>query len=190
MPPRRDRIDVEREHMRQHGSQEARARIADRLQEVMKLTDSDVVVDVGSGDGYYSSRFAEYCKKVVALDLACEVFKSQYYSRGNIDTVCENACTWVGTSSWDEVAHVFFSNSFHDLACQNEVLSVLAQGLPVGAHLDMIEFHPETPFGPPKSVRFSHHQLKALLEGYGFQQRIYFDLDTHYFVSFEKPGPE
>lgn len=180
--------------MQQHGSDAVREKIADRLFLTMKLRSSDVVVDVGSGDGYYSSRFAEHCKKVVALDAACEVFDSQCYSRANIETVCEDACVWVSSnisrninsSRWDDITHVFFANSFHDLLCQNEVLSVLAQELSVGAHLHMVEFKPETPFGPPKSLKFSRQQLKTLIEQYGFEEKAYLDLDTHYYVSFDK----
>jgi cyclopropane fatty-acyl-phospholipid synthase-like methyltransferase len=96
--------------MQQHGSYEAKARIADRLLETMKLQDSDIVVDVGSGDGYYSSRFAEHCKKVVAIDASCEVFKSQYYARSNIETVCESACAWIKTNKSD------WSNRGRDIA--------------------------------------------------------------------------
>jgi hypothetical protein len=50
----------------------------------------------------------------------------------------------------------------------------------------MKEFHPETPLGPPKSSRFSRQQLKTLIEQYGFEEKTYLDLGTHYYVSFEK----
>jgi protein-L-isoaspartate O-methyltransferase len=59
----------------------------------MKLKGFDIVVDIGSGDGYYSSRFAERCGKVVAVDSARDVFKGEYYSKDNVETVCENAWT-------------------------------------------------------------------------------------------------
>jgi SAM-dependent methyltransferase len=172
--------------MRQHGSVEAKAAIADRLIEAMKLDGGDTLVDLGSGDGYYSSRFAAKCAKVVAVDASSEVLKSEYYRKDNIAAVGADVCAWAKTFDWGLVAHVFFSNSFHDMSCQNELLSVFSAKLRPGAHLDLIEFHLDTPFGPPRSIRFSKEQLKALVEPRGFEEKASFDLETHYFVSFEK----
>jgi hypothetical protein len=70
--------------------------------------------------------------------------------------------------------------------CQKEILSALFQRLPNGAYIDLIEFFPDTPFGPPKSIRFSKEELKSLVESYGFKESAYLNLSTHYFISFEK----
>ncbi len=179
-------MTIHQSHSRQHGSQEVKARIADRIISSMALSTIDVVLDVGSGDGYYTSRFAEYCSKVVAIDEYCENLKSEFYSKANIDAVCEDACRWFREQSVSEITHVFFSNSFHDMVCQGEILSTLAEHLRDGAHIDMIEFHPDTPFGPPRNIRFSREDLKSKVITYGFQEVLYIDLGTHYFVSFEE----
>ena len=171
---------------RQHGSPETKSKIADRLFTVMNLSGSDVVADVGSGDGYYSSRFADVCGKVVAIDEYCDGLKEGFYARANIETVCGDACRWFKDNSFDRFTHVFFSNSFHDMPCQDQILASLSVTFHEGAHLDMTEFHPETPFGPPKSIRFSKDVLRAKVEEHGFKQEAYVDLDTHYFVSFRK----
>ena len=128
-------------HSGRHGGGAERVGIADRLLETMKLKNSDIVVDIGSGDGYYSSRFAEHCGKVMAVDSAREVFKGEYYAKDNIEAVCENACTWILKDVWEGVTHVFFSNSFHDMECQGEILSTLSVKLREGARLNLIEFH-------------------------------------------------
>ncbi|MDA8426341.1 MAG: class I SAM-dependent methyltransferase [Treponema sp.] len=179
-------MDMHSNGMGRHGSVEAKAAIADRLLEAMKLGGGDTLVDLGSGDGYYSSRFAETCAKVVAVDASAEVLKSDYYRKLNIETVGADVCAWARTFAWESVAQVFFSNSFHDMRCQEELLATFSAKLRPGARLNLVEFHLDTPFGPPRSIRFSKEQLKALVEPRGFEEKISFDLGTHYFISFEK----
>ncbi|HUX41602.1 MAG TPA: methyltransferase domain-containing protein [Rectinemataceae bacterium] len=167
-------------------SAETKASIADRLLETMQPGADDLVFDVGSGDGYYSSRFAERCGKVIAVDAYPEVFEGEFYRRANIETQGVDVCSRLGDLGWSSAAHVFFSNSFHDMECQDEILSTLSRELRDGGCLDLIEFHPDTPFGPPRQVRFSKEALKAKVEPYGFREKAFFDLGTHYFVSFER----
>ncbi len=171
---------------RQHGSPEMKSKIADQILAVMNLSGADVLADVGSGDGYYSSRFADNCGKVVAIDAHCDGLKGSFYARPNIETVCGDACRWFKENSPDKFTHIFFSNSFHDMSCQDDILSALSGTLTKGAHLDLIEFHPETPFGPPKSIRFSKDALRSKVERFGFKQETFIELNTHYFSSFRK----
>jgi SAM-dependent methyltransferase len=152
----------------------------------MDLSESDVVLDVGSGDGYYTSRFAEHCGKVIAIDENCEGLKGNYYAKSNIETFCEDACHWFKNYNLDGLTHVFFSNSFHDMSCQDEILSALSGNLHGGAHLDLIEFYPDTPFGPPKSIRFSKDEIRRKVESYLFEMSSFIDFNTHYFISFKK----
>lgn len=168
-----------------HGSLNMKSSIADKILAIMKLSLSDIVLDVGSGDGYYASRFSQQCGNVIAIDAYCEGLKSAFYSRANIVTVCSDACEWLHDAALEQITHVYFSNSFHDIACQKDFLSVLSRKLPHHAHLDMIEFYPDTPFGPPKSIRFSRESLKSLVESFGFRESAFADLQTHYFISFE-----
>jgi len=174
------------EEGRQHGSPEVKSKIADKLIKSMNLSKSDVVLDVGSGDGYYSFRFADHCGKVMAVDEYCEGLEGNFYAKSNIQTFCEDACQWFKNHDLAGVTHVFFSNSFHDMSCQDEILSVLSSKLHGGAHLDLIEFHPDTPFGPPKSIRFSKDEIRRKIEPYNFEMSSFIDLDTHYFISFKK----
>ncbi|MGC8654463.1 MAG: class I SAM-dependent methyltransferase [Candidatus Kryptoniota bacterium] len=173
-------------HRRQHGNLETKSRIADLLIKSMNLSKLDVVLDVGSGDGYYSLRFAEQCGKVMAIDEYCDGLKGDFYAKSNIETFCEDACQWFKNHDLTGVTHVFFSNSFHDMSCQDEILSALSDKLNGGAYLDLIEFHPETPFGPPKSIRFSKDEIRRKVESYYFEMSSFIDLDTHYFISFKK----
>jgi tRNA A58 N-methylase Trm61 len=170
----------------QHGSIEVKSKIGDQLINIMKLSQSDVVLDAGSGDGYYSFRFAEHCAKVVAIDMRNDGFKSQFYLKPNIEAINADVCNWIINNNLNKITHVFFSNSFHDMKCQREILSALSQKLPNEANIVMIEFYPETSFGLPKSIRFSKEELKSKVEAFGFMEKNFFDLNTHYLILFKK----
>lgn len=169
----------------QHGSPEIKAQIFNRIVKVMHLTISDTLLDVGSGDGFYSSKFVEICGKVIAIDQYTDGSKNDFYANPSIEFICEDACAWIAHNQLEKVTQVFFSNSFHDMRCQDAILKSFSNKLANGAYLNMIEFKLDTLFGPPKSIRLSKDELKAKVESYGFIEEVYIDLNTHYFISFK-----
>jgi SAM-dependent methyltransferase len=169
----------------QHGSPEIKAQIFNRIAKVMHLSTSDTVLDVGSGDGYYSSKFAEVCGNVIAIDQYADSSKNDFYAKPSIEFIREDACAWIAHNQLGKVTQVFFSNSFHDMRCQDDILKSLSNKLANGAFLNIIEFKLDTLFGPPKSIRLSKEELKALVESYGFAEEAFIDLTTHYFISFK-----
>jgi len=169
-----------------HGSPEMKDKILDKIKNSIQLSSNDTLLDIGSGDGYYSSRFAEICNKVIAIDNYSGAFKSKFYGNQKIETVCTDICNWIENADLSKVTRVFFSNSFHDFLCQGVILKKLSAGLPGTAYLYLIEFKLDTMFGPPKNIRFTPEKLKAKIEPFGFMQEAFVDLDTHYFVSFKK----
>lgn len=169
----------------QHGNPEIKAQIFNRIVKEMPLSTSDTLLDVGSGDGYYSSKFAEVCGKVIAIDQYADGSKNDFYANPSIEFICEDACAWIAHNQLEKVTQVFFSNSFHDMRCQDAILKSFANKLENGASLNMIEFKLDTPFGPPQSIRLSREELKAKVESYGFMEKAYIDLTTHYFISFK-----
>lgn len=173
-----------RKKNKQHGSQEMKEQIFNKIISLISMTPSDILLDVGSGDGYYSAKFAERCAKVIAIDQQMNDTRSQWYANTSIEFVNEDACDWIAHHSLDMIHHVFFSNSFHDLSCQDETLKFLSTKCDNGVSLHFIEFKLDTPFGPPKRLRFSKDDLKEKAAIYGFVEQAYMDLDTHYFVSF------
>ncbi len=169
----------------QHGSPEIKTQIFNKIVKAMHLSTSDTLLDVGSGDGYYSSKFAELCNKVIAIDQYTDGSKSVFYANSSIEFICEDACAWIAHNQLEKVTQVFFSKSFHDMRCQDPILKSFSNKLTNGAYLNMIEFKLDTPFGPPKSIRLSKEELKAQVESYGFIEKAYIDLTTHYFISFK-----
>ncbi len=169
----------------QHGSPEIKAQIFNKIVKVMHLSTSDTLLDVGSGDGYYSSKFAEVCGNVIAIDQYADGSKNDFYANLSIEFICEDACAWIAHNQLDKVTQLFFSNSFHDMRCQDVILKSFSNKLTNGAYLTMIEFKLDTLFGPPKSIRLSKEELKEKVESYGFIEEASIDLAMHYFISFK-----
>ena len=170
----------------QHFNDEMRKSMVDEVVKAMNLSKEDVVFDIGSGDGFYSSKFADSSKEVFSLDEYEKNFESEHYSKENITAISKSVCEWMKNNDFSEATHVFFSNSFHDMECQDKILEKLSESLKKGYHLDMVEFNLKATFGPPKSIRFSKEMLKAKVEPYGFKEVKYVEFENHYFISFEK----
>ncbi|EQD26864.1 Methyltransferase type, partial [mine drainage metagenome] len=73
---------------------------------------------------------------------------------------------------------VFFSNVFHDLDCQDKLLDRL--GRVAGLEITFIEFKPDTPFGPPRDIRFSSEALAGKLGKHGFDLIKEIEFEYHY----------
>ncbi len=165
---------------------EIRSKIVDDVIQSMNLSKNDVVFDIGSGDGFYSSKFADLSKKVYSIDEFEDNFQSEYYLKNNITTIPQNVCDWLKTNDFSEADCVFFSNSFHDMECQEQILKKIQTSLKKGRYLDLIEFNLSANFGPPVNIRFSKEMLKSKVESYGFKEVKYLEFENHYFISFQK----
>ncbi|MGB9682059.1 MAG: rRNA adenine N-6-methyltransferase family protein [bacterium] len=169
-----------------HFNDKLRKTIVNTVVEALKLSNEDVVFDIGSGDGLYSSEFAKRCKKVIAIDKDGRNFQNEYYLDERIIKIQADICDWIKINDFSEATHIFFSNSFHDIECQDEVLKVLSESLREGAYLDMVEFNLRAVFGPPKGIRFTRERLKTKVEAYHFLESSYIEFENHYFISFKK----
>ncbi|MGC9151930.1 MAG: rRNA adenine N-6-methyltransferase family protein [Microbacter sp.] len=168
----------------QHGTPEMKEQIFNRIIDLISISSSDILLDIGSGDGFYSSKFTDRCAKVIAIDQHVDVTNNRWYDNPFIEVVAGDACDWIAHHQLDVINHLFFSNSFHDLPCQDEILKFISTKCPDGVSLHFIEFKLDTLFGPPKRLRFSKEDLKEKVAFYGFVEQAYLDLDTHYFMSF------
>lgn len=179
---------MDQEHFKRHHNMNSNIRnsIFSTVIKALNLNSYDVIFDVGSGDGFYAANFAKIANKVYAIDEYEDNFKDPNYSNSRIEKFTYDICDWIKHNDFSEASHVFFSNSFHDIRCQNEILKILSKSLSKGSHLDMIEFKVETNFGPPKQLRFSKETIKSKIEPFGFKEANYIEFDYHYFISFEK----
>ncbi|MCE4607511.1 MAG: transglutaminase family protein [Caldisphaeraceae archaeon] len=54
-----------------------------------------------------------------------------------------------------DFTYAFFSNSLHDMECREVLIDKLYEILSENGRLAIIEFKPETSFGPPHPIRIS-----------------------------------
>ena len=167
-------------------NQKIRESISEEILKAMSLTKENIVFDIGSGDGFYSSLFAKKAKKVIAIDSYKMNFEDPNYSESNIERIYQDVCEWIKVNDFSEATHVFFSNSFHDLGCQRVLLEKISKTICEGGHIDFVEFNLKASFGPPKSIRLPINVLKLMVESYGFKKVKSVDFENHYFISFVK----
>ena len=100
----------------------------EKVLSVVDLTSTDVILDVGGGDGFYSNLFSEKCSKVYyvdASDSAVNVVKENISgTRGNVEVIQDDICTM---NLPKDLTKVFFSNSFHDLGCREKLIDRITE---------------------------------------------------------------
>ncbi|MEJ2251603.1 MAG: rRNA adenine N-6-methyltransferase family protein [Candidatus Lokiarchaeota archaeon] len=165
-----------------HGGK-AREGINNKIIKLMNLKSNDIVADFGSGDGFYSAQFAKICEKVFAIDMNAANFKNKFYDDNKIVKLNADICK---NLEIPEITHAFFSNSFHDLECQEHILDRVALSLVKQSRITMIEFKLDTSYGPPRNIRFEEKDLVKKIETHGFRKIDGIDLGGHYAVSFVK----
>ncbi|NNM53741.1 MAG: hypothetical protein HKM05_03350 [Spirochaetales bacterium] len=163
-----------------------RDQIANSVIDAVNPQAHDTIYDIGSGDGHYSARLAEKAARVVAFDARPDVFQGENYQKANITAVPGNICPWVEAHGFHEASQVFFSNSFHDMPCQEKLLELLGSTLRPASRLNFVEFKLATPFGPPADIRYSPERLKQLVEAKGFRLVKELSFEYHYFHTYEK----
>jgi len=157
------------------------------LLRAMSIRKEDVIADMGAGAGYYTLLFAKHASKVYALDGVAENTKlidarAKEMGLSNVYALTADLCSQVPVK---EITYAFFSNSLHDMQCWEELIGKIYNILPEGGRLAVIEFKPDTPFGPPHS-RISPEQLDAVALKAGFSKRGTVDFRYHYFSLFFK----
>ncbi|MDP7975768.1 MAG: class I SAM-dependent methyltransferase [TACK group archaeon] len=175
-------------HARHWVNDEARDRIipTDQVISLMKIGKDDVIVDVGSGNGYYTIKFALLCSRVYGIDAGysardLEELKEKAASLGlsNVEFLRADACDGLDVHDY---THVFFSNSYHDLRCQEELLDKIR----ANSKVTLIEFKPDSPFGPPSFKKISKEKLVERFSRHGFTLLDSRDFQYHYAVTFQK----
>ncbi|GGM67144.1 SAM-dependent methyltransferase [Thermogymnomonas acidicola] len=151
---------------------------------------SDTIIDVGSGDGYYSILFSRFASKVYAVERdrdAARYIEDRVKGGGvkNVDVWNTDICEVFPEVQFNKV---FFSNSFHDLRCREGLIDVLLNRSRPGLQVTFVEFKKVESIGPPLEVRIADNELATLMTGRGFRLVRKAYLEIHYIHTYELQG--
>lgn len=138
------------------------------------LTGTETLVDLGSGSGYFTFRFARALPKgkVVAEDPEPEMVRHVHHrvmteGIGNIQSVLikPDAPQVSADADW-----VFICDVLHHVPNRSAWLTQITSGMKPGARLALIEFKEGMlPEGPPASAKIPREQLLSLLTAAGLK---------------------
>jgi len=129
----------------------------DLLLDMLDLSPSDTVVDLGAGTGYFSLPIARQLNegKVVAVDIQPEmlaIIEDRIASEGigNIETLLGDACN--PRLPPDSVDLVLMVDAYHEFSCPREVMQVVSDALRPGGRVILVEYRGEDPSVPIKPL--------------------------------------
>ncbi len=159
----------------------------EKVLEVAELSPEDIVMDVGGGDGFYTLRFAELVRKVIYVDPsepAAAMMRKQLKDAGeNIDVLKEDICEMKLPSG---VTKIFFSNSFHDIHCRNQLIESFSASSEGKLDFVLVEFKKDADIGPPPHVKLGPEELDKIFADHGYRHVRREILEKHYVTRYSK----
>ncbi|AKA49382.1 hypothetical protein IX51_10035 [uncultured archaeon] len=157
-----------------------------KVEEFVNPHGTDVILDIGAGDGFYSVNFAEKLNggKVISLEIdkrGTDLLKRRMneHSVSNVEVVQQDACD---EFHFDGYNKAFFSNTFHDIPCRDDLVERFAAVNEENLEIILIEFKKGTlDLGPPEHIRISEEELmnKFTSRGFRFVERMEF---SHHYI--------
>ncbi len=159
-------------------------------------TDAPVIIDIGAGTGYFTTRLARAfpAGRVVAADIETSLL--QWISRRASDEGLPNIETHLASETgvdWrrDDIHFdlAFMCNTYHHVAARREYFAALLRHMAPGGRLAILDFRMSSHRGPP-----AHHKVAApvvieeLKEAGWHHVTSHEDLPDQYFLVFE-PAP-
>lgn len=168
----------------------------EKLVERLAISPGMAVADFGSGSGFFSiplGRAVGKQGKVFAIDVvpqASEAVSSRSRLEGllQIETIRADLEQPDGSKlSGESIDLVLVANILFQAKKKDAVLEEANRILKQGGRLIMVEWRPDSPFGPEKTARVSPDEAKRLAAGAGFRlQEEFAGGPHHYVLVFEK----
>lgn len=142
------------------------------------VTPGMTVADFGSGNGYYSVAAAFLVGKkgqVYAIDVMDDALSqtATLAKLSGLQNVSTKQCDLEKFGSCDlpetSCDLVIISSLMHQVENKDNVIREAYRVLKTGGRLLIVEWKPDSRFGPPPSERLDRDQLRGLLEKYGFR---------------------
>ncbi len=154
--------------------------------EVANPLPTDILVDIGAGDGFYSITFAKKVRKVYYVDpseTARELLRKNIEKTpvDNLTVISDDVCENLDIAGYNKV---FFSNSFHDIICREDLIDRLKKRGPKNLEIILTEFNLESEIGPPVEIRIDQKHLDRIFSSKGFKLMKRIELRYHYISRF------
>lgn len=155
----------------------------------LALKPDAIIADIGSGTGYFSMRFAHMVPKgrVYGVDTEPDMVKylAERAKREGMGNVISLAATPGDPRLPEKADLVILVDVFHHIDDRERYFSKLRDSLKPGGRVAIIDFHMDSPVGPPKAARIAPEQVNAefMRAGYSLEREHGF-LPNQYFLVF------
>jgi cyclopropane fatty-acyl-phospholipid synthase-like methyltransferase len=164
----------------------------DEVIESFNLSDDAVVVEIGSGTGYFAVRLAEHLKngKVIAFDQSANMtaYLENRVRKLGLTNVEVHTSAPEGNITLEEKADLIFSvDVYHHLQDRTAYFSKLASLLTPEGKLVIIDRTEEKIKGQPSGHRVSAEKAKEEMKeaGFEFVENFDFLLPVQYYLTFK-----
>lgn len=160
-----------------------------RVVQLMELSLSDVVVDLGAGNGFFTVPFAEQVDKVLAVDIEpkmLELLKENAQSKNqtNIDYI-ESDLQNIKLNN-DVADKGIIAFVMHEIPEMELALNEFKRIIKKGGSLVIIDWEAvESESGPPLHERIASDQMKKFLDEQGYHPTIEHLNESVYLIKIE-----
>ena len=158
------------------------------------------VIDLCSGDGWFTLQIARIAREVIAIDIDGKLIE---VARSRLEESGLNNCKFVESDAYEVAARisnpvdfVFLANAFHGVPDRPRLLRGISSALKPGGRLAIVNWHPRPreqtqvlgqPRGPSTELRMPPDAVVATAESTGLVATGIIEIPPyHYGVIFEK----
>jgi cyclopropane fatty-acyl-phospholipid synthase-like methyltransferase len=162
----------------------------DRVIAALALKPGEVIVDIGSGTGYFTVRLAKSsaAPKVFGADIEPEMVRylNGRAAKEGLKNVIAIQAAADSPKLPEPVDLALVVDTYHHIGDRENYFRNLAKWLKPGGRVAVIDFKQESPEGPPKEFRFAPEKFKTEMAKAGYKLAGQYDfLPRQNFLLFE-----
>jgi SAM-dependent methyltransferase len=159
----------------------------------LALQPDAIAADVGAGTGYFSVRLAHMLPKgrVYAVDTEPDMVKhlAERAKRNGLKNLLPIAGKPDDPRLPEKVDVILFVDVYHHIGDRERYFRKLIDALKADGRIAIIDFHLDSPIGPPKAARIPADRVKSELKVAGYEvAQDYAFLPNQYFLVFRPPA--